>query len=142
MKVVLTYGTFDLFHVGHLRLLERLKALGDRLIVGISTDDFNTQKGKKALVSYSDRADIVRSIRHVDEVIPETCWDQKVHDITRYDVNVFGMGDDWQGKFDHLRALCDVVYLPRTPGISTTYLKTLGRTSSDEVIDFSGNHKF
>src|SRR5690606_3085285 len=102
MRTVLTYGTFDLFHIGHLRLLERLRALGDRLIVGVSTDDFNRVKGKKTVVPYTDRVAIVSALRCVDVVIPETSWDQKAQDIERYGVSIFGMGSDWEGHFDEL----------------------------------------
>lgn len=123
MKTVITYGTFDLFHVGHLRLLERARALGDRLIVAVSTDEFNSGKGKRTLIPYCDRAAIVQAIRFVDEVIPETNWAQKKDDIHRFNVTTFVMGEDWKGKFDELKELCEVVYLPRTEGISTTELK-------------------
>ncbi len=121
---VITYGTFDLFHVGHLRLLKRARALGDRLIVGVSTDDFNAQKGKKTIIPFEQRAEIVASIRYVDEVIPEKSWEQKADDIRRYQVDILVMGEDWKGKFDHLQNLCKVVYLPRTQGVSSTQLKT------------------
>lgn len=122
-RTVLTYGTFDLFHVGHLNLLTRLAELGDRLVVGVSTDEFNRGKGKQTIIPYADRAAIVAGLKAVDEVIPEESWEQKVPDIEKYDVAVFGMGHDWTGKFDDLRAHCEVVYLPRTEGISTTDLK-------------------
>ncbi len=123
MKTIITYGTFDLFHVGHLRLLERLKQMGDRLIVAVSTDEFNTLKGKKTVIPYSDRAKIVENIKAVDLVIPEQNWEQKVTDIKEYGVNTFAMGDDWNGKFDFLKEHCEVVYLPRTEGISSSELK-------------------
>lgn len=122
-KVVLTYGTFDLFHVGHLNLLTRLAALGDRLIVGVSTDEFNRGKGKQTIIPFADRAAIVAGLEVVDEVIPEESWEQKVTDIAKYGVSVFGMGHDWEAKFDDLREHCEVVYLPRTEGISTSDLK-------------------
>lgn len=122
-KTVLTYGTFDLFHIGHLNLLQRLRALGDELIVGVSTDDFNALKGKKTIVNFQDRLEIVRALKCVDHAIPEDNWQQKVEDIRRYGVSIFGMGNDWEGRFDDLRAHCDVVYLPRTEGISSTQLK-------------------
>ena len=125
MRTVLSYGTFDLFHVGHLRLIERLAAMGDRLIIGVSTDEFNASKGKSSVVSYQDRADIVSSIKGVDLVIPENTWAQKVSDIEEHDVDVFVMGDDWKGKFDDLAELCEVVYLPRTQGISSTEIKQM-----------------
>ncbi|MDH0291988.1 adenylyltransferase/cytidyltransferase family protein [Pseudomonas sp. GD04087] len=120
---VLTYGTFDLFHHGHLKLLTRLKDLGDRLIVGVSTDEFNSSKGKKTIIPFVDRIEIVQSIRYVDLAIPETDWEQKVRDIDTYQVAILGMGHDWQGKFDDLNTLCKVIYLPRTDGISSTQIK-------------------
>lgn len=123
MKKVLTYGTYDLFHIGHLNLLKRAKALGDYLIVGVSSDAFNAEKGKKCQIPDKDRMEIVKAIRYVDEVIPENSWDQKIKDVVDNDVDVFVMGDDWKGKFDFLKPYCEVVYLPRTEGISTTQLK-------------------
>lgn len=123
MKTVLTYGTFDLLHVGHIHLLERLAALGDRLIVGVSTDEFNKTKGKRSLYSFEERSKIVSSLRCVDEVLRESDWQQKAKDIEQHNVDIFGIGSDWQGKFDHLKANCKVVYLSRTPNISTTDLK-------------------
>jgi glycerol-3-phosphate cytidylyltransferase len=122
-RVILTYGTFDLFHVGHLRLLQRARGLGDALIVGVSTDEFNSVKGKKTIISFEERMEIVRSLRCVSRVFPETCWEQKRFDIARYRARALVMGDDWDGKFDFLKEHCDVVYLPRTEGISTTSLK-------------------
>ena len=123
MKTVITYGTFDLFHVGHLKLLERARALGDRLVVGVSTDAFNEGKGKRTVIPYADRAAIVRAIRCVDDVIPEESWEQKPDDIRRLGITTFVMGDDWRGKFDDLKKLCEVVYLPRTSMVSTTSIK-------------------
>ncbi|HEX8233204.1 MAG TPA: adenylyltransferase/cytidyltransferase family protein [Caulobacteraceae bacterium] len=120
---VITYGTYDLFHIGHLNLLERLRALGDHLVVAISTDEFNLQKGKICTVPYADRARIVASLRCVDQVIPERSWEQKADDITRLGIGIFGMGDDWVGRFDFLSPYCRIVYLPRTEGVSTTSLK-------------------
>ncbi len=122
-KTVITYGTFDLFHVGHVRLLKRAKEMGDRLIVGVSTDDFNAAKGKRTIIPFEQRAEIVQSIRYVDLVIPEERWEQKIEDIKKYGVDVLVMGEDWQGKFDDLSAYCDVVYLPRTKDISSSQLK-------------------
>ncbi|MBB3330950.1 glycerol-3-phosphate cytidylyltransferase [Halomonas campaniensis] len=122
-RVVITYGTFDMFHIGHLNLLRRISMLGDRLIVAVSTDEFNAGKGKRTLIPFEQRAEIVRNIRHVDEVIPEVSWEQKVEDVKRHEVSVFAMGDDWAGKFDFLSTHCEVVYLPRTEGVSTTELK-------------------
>lgn len=123
MKKVITYGTFDLLHWGHIKLLERAKQLGDYLVVAISTDEFNLQKSKKAYHSYEHRKLILETIRYVDEVIPENNWDQKVRDVQEHDIDVFVMGDDWEGKFDFLKEQCEVVYLKRTEGISTTQIK-------------------
>lgn len=125
MKRVLTYGTFDLFHVGHIRLLERARALGDSLVVGLSTDEFNLQKGKKSVFGYAERFAILSAVRHVDKIIPENDWAQKLNDVIANEISVFVIGDDWQGKFDFLMPHCEVVYLPRTGGISTTYIKYL-----------------
>jgi glycerol-3-phosphate cytidylyltransferase len=122
-KIILTYGTFDLFHVGHLNLLNRLRELGDKLIVGVSTDDFNLQKGKSTIIPYEQRAKIVQSLKCVDEVIPESSWDQKITDIKKYQVSVFAMGDDWEGKFDFLKEYCEVIYFKRTKDISSTQIK-------------------
>lgn len=123
-KTVITYGTFDLFHIGHLNILKRAKALGDKLIVGVSSDAFNlNEKNKVCQIKDTDRMAIVEAIRYVDKVIPETSWDQKVKDIKKYNVDVFVMGDDWKGKFDYLKEYCEVVYLPRTEGISSTQIK-------------------
>lgn len=122
-KTVLTYGTFDLFHIGHLNILKRLKEQGDRLIVGVSTDEFNAIKGKKPVVPFEQRIEIVRAIRYVDEAIPEDNWEQKRLDIEKYNADVFGIGEDWKGKFDDLGDKVEVVYLPRTTGISTTEMK-------------------
>ena len=127
MTTVLTYGTFDLFHIGHLNMINRLAALGDRLVIAVSTDEFNAGKGKSSVVSYEDRAKIVSSIKGVDLVIPETSWDQKVSDIKEYGVDIFAIGDDWAGKFDELKELCEVVYLTRTDGISSTEIKQMLR---------------
>ena len=126
MKTVITYGTYDLFHVGHLRLLVRAKALaeGGRLIVGVSTDRFNwEEKRKRCAVPYEQRAEIVAALKCVDLVIPEDDWDMK-RDILKYGVEVFCMGSDWAGKFDQLKEVCEVVYFPRTEGISSTGLKS------------------
>ena len=124
MKTVITYGTFDLFHIGHLNLLRRAKELGDYLIVAVSSDEFNLkEKGKVCQIKDVDRMEIVRAIRYVDKVIPEENWEQKVKDVQKYNVDVFVMGDDWKGKFDFLKDYCEVVYLPRTEGISTTKIK-------------------
>lgn len=122
---VITYGTFDLFHYGHLRLLKRAKELGDKLIVAVSTNEFNKVKGKNCVYPYEHRSKIVEAIKYVDKVIPERNWEQKRNDIKKYKIDIFVMGDDWKGKFDNLKDLCKVVYLPRTPGISTTDLKKM-----------------
>jgi len=120
---VLTYGTFDMFHIGHLNLLKRAKELGDRLYVGVSTDEFTKLKGKKTLIPFNERKEIVSSIKYVDEVFKEESWEQKINDIKKYNIDIFVMGEDWKGKFDYLKDYCEVVYLPRTEGISTTKLK-------------------
>ncbi len=124
MKNVITYGTFDLLHPGHINLLRRARALGDHLTVALSTDEFNAGKGKHSFHSYRDRVLLLESLRFVDRVIPESTWDQKVPDVKKYDIDVFVMGDDWAGKFDFLNEHCRVVYLPRTPGISTSHIKS------------------
>ena len=122
-KTIITYGTFDMFHIGHLKLLQRLKKMADELIVAVSTDEFNRGKGKKVMIPYEQRAEIVANIKCVDKVIPETSWEQKVSDIQRYNVDIFAIGDDWKGKFDYLEEYCEVKYLARTQDISTTQLK-------------------
>lgn len=123
MKKVITYGTYDLLHWGHINLLKRAKELGDYLIVALSTDEFNAIKGKKAYYPYEQRKFILESIRYVDKVIPERTWEQKIEDVKKYDIDIFVMGDDWKGKFDFLKEYCEVIYLPRTIGISTTKIK-------------------
>lgn len=123
MKTVLTYGTFDLLHWGHIRLLERASKLGDKLIVGLSTDEFNAIKHKEAYHSYAHRKYILEAIRYVDLVIPENNWNQKISDVKKYHIDTFVMGDDWKGQFDFLKDYCEVIYLPRTNGISTTKIK-------------------
>lgn len=134
MKTVITYGTFDLLHVGHIRLLKRLRSLGDQLIVGISSDEFNAIKGKKSFFSYEERAEIVESCKYVTSVFPEHHWEQKKSDITKHNADIFAMGDDWEGKFDELSSICDVVYLPRTEDISTTDIKkALSGINFDEL---------
>jgi len=120
---IITYGTFDMFHIGHLKLLQRLAELGDELIVAVSTDAFNREKGKKTLIPYEQRIEIVKNIKCVNKVIAEESWEQKVSDIQKYNIDLFAMGDDWEGKFDFLKAYCEVIYLPRTTEISTTQLK-------------------
>ena len=123
MKTIITYGTFDMFHIGHLRLLRRLNEMADRVVVAVSTDEFNQVKGKKVLIPYEQRADIVSSLKYVDLVIPENNWEQKVPDIQQHNVDMFAMGNDWEGKFDFLKPHCEVIYLDRTENISTTDLK-------------------
>ncbi|MCJ0929617.1 glycerol-3-phosphate cytidylyltransferase [Virgibacillus halodenitrificans] len=124
MKKVITYGTFDLLHTGHINILRRAKEYGDYLIVAISSDEFNALKGKKAYYTFEQRKAILEAIRYVDEVIPEDTWEQKIQDVQKHNVDVFVMGDDWEGEFDFLQDHCEVVYLPRTVGISTTKIKT------------------
>ncbi|MFP3410791.1 glycerol-3-phosphate cytidylyltransferase [Bacillus sp. SIMBA_074] len=124
MKRILTYGTFDLLHYGHINLVRRAKDLGDYLIVGISTDEFNALKGKESYFKFEERKMLLESIRYVDLVISENTWEQKIEDIIKYEIDVFVMGDDWEGKFDFLKEYCEVVYLPRTEDISTTQIKS------------------
>lgn len=121
---VITYGTYDLLHIGHINLLQRARALGDKLIVALSTDEFNWKmKQKKCIQPYHERKLIIESLMFVDLVIPENSWEQKINDIKQYCVDSFVMGDDWLGKFDFLKEYCKVIYLPRTPDISTTQRK-------------------
>lgn len=123
MKKVLTYGTFDLLHYGHIRLLNRAKKLGDYLIVGLSTDEFNLTKNKKSYYNYEYRKFMLKETNLVDEIIPENDWSQKKNDIIHYDIDIMVMGNDWEGKFDYLKEYCQVIYLPRTEGISSTQIK-------------------
>ncbi|QOG11268.1 glycerol-3-phosphate cytidylyltransferase [Arcobacter sp. FWKO B] len=123
MKTVITYGTFDMFHIGHLNLLKRAKKLGDKLIVAVSTDEFNSLKNKKSVICYEQRAKIVSHIDCVDKVIAENSWEQKIQDIQKYNIDIFAIGDDWLGKFDFLKEFCEVVYLERTKNVSTSNLK-------------------
>lgn len=123
MKKVITYGTYDLLHVGHINLLRRAKELGDYLVVVLSSDEFNAIKHKTAYHCYEDRKIILEAIKYVDEVIPEFTWEQKIQDVIDNQIDVFVMGDDWKGQFDFLKDYCEVVYLPRTEGISTTKIK-------------------
>ena len=135
MKKVITYGTFYLLHNGHIELLKRAKERGDYLIVALSTDEFNWNcKQKKCYFSYEQRKMLLESIRYVDLVIPEENWEQKISDVKEYKVDTFVMGDDWTGKFDFLKEYCEVVYLPRTPEISTTQIKTeLGSVRESKI---------
>lgn len=125
MKRILTYGTYDLLHYGHIRLLKRAKAMGDYLIVAISTDEFNAGKGKKAYHDFETRKEMLEAVRYVDLVIPEERWDQKIDDVQKYCVDTVVMGSDWAGdpRFECLREYCEVVYLDRTKGISTSKIK-------------------
>ena len=122
-KTLITYGTFDLFHIGHVRLLKRIKERGDTLIVAVSTDEFNAIKGKKTIIPFEQRKEIVESIKYVDLVIPENDWNQKKDDVLKHKVDEFVMGSDWEGKFDELKEFCNVSYLPRTNDISSSTLK-------------------
>lgn len=124
MRKIITYGTFDLLHYGHINLLQRAKSLGDYLIVALSTDEFNSrEKNKTTYFTYQERKRLLEAIRYVDLVIPEENWEQKVSDVKELKVDTFVIGDDWKGKFDFLKAHCEVVYLERTPEISTTKIK-------------------
>lgn len=123
MKKVITYGTFDTLHFGHIRLLERAKSLGDYLIVGLSSDEFNAGKGKTSHFNYAERKAFLDAIRYVDEVIPECDWEQKSRDVVAHQIDTFTMGDDWKGEFDFLAEFCKVHYLSRTPAISSTLIK-------------------
>ena len=123
MKRVITYGTYDVLHYGHINLLKRAKALGNYLIVALSSDEFNKVKNKESYYTYEQRKFILEACRYVDLVIPENNWEQKINDIKEYKIDYFVMGDDWKGKFDFLKDYCEVVYLPRTPDISSTKAK-------------------
>lgn len=124
MKKVITYGTFDLLHYGHINLLKRARELGDYLIVALSTDEFNSvEKNKITYFTYEERKKLLEAIRYVDLVIPEENWEQKISDVQEFRVDTFVIGDDWAGKFDFLKEYCEVVYLERTPEISTTKIK-------------------
>ena len=127
MKTVITYGTFDLLHYGHIEILRRAKEIaeGGKLIVAISSDEFNLLKGKRSHMPFEKRKELVQAIRYVDEVIPEENWEQKKTDVQDHHVDTFVMGNDWEGKFDELKELCEVVYLPRTPSISSTAIKRI-----------------
>ena len=133
-RVVLTYGTFDLFHVGHVRLLQRLRSLGTSLVVGLSTDEFNAQKGKRTIIPYEARREVLMSCRYVDRVFPEASWAQKREDVSREGAAIFAMGDDWAGHFDELSSVCEVVYLPRTRDVSTTDIKGWMQAEQQERI--------
>ncbi len=126
MKRVLTYGTFDLLHHGHIRILRRARDLGDYLVVAVSTDEFNARKGKDAYQDFDQRKEVIESIRYVDLAIPEDSWEQKIDDIKRFHIDIVVMGDDWadSDKFDYLKDHCELVFLPRTEAVSTTGIKT------------------
>lgn len=134
MKKVITYGTFDMLHYGHILLFQRARALGNHLTVALSSDAFNATKGKVSHFSYDERETMVAAIRYVDAIIPEDDWDQKRRDVTDHSIDVFTMGDDWAGEFDFLSDLCKVVYLPRTPQISSTAIRTL-RQAAEQTAD-------
>lgn len=131
MKKVITYGTFDLLHYGHLELLRRAKEYGDYLVVAISSDEFNQIKGKVSHFNYDKRKDMLSAIKYVDEIIPEHDWKQKKDDIIKHDIDVFIMGGDWEGKFDELKDVCEVVYLDRTPNISSTAIKNIHKENAN-----------
>ena len=131
MKKVITYGTFDVLHYGHIRLLKRAKELGDYLIVALSTDEFNALKGKKSFYPYEIRKELLQSIKYVDQIIPEENWEQKISDVQKYNIDVFVIGSDWRGKFDSLKEYCEVVYLERTDGISSTKVRNEIQQSLD-----------
>lgn len=133
-RTVLTYGTFDLFHPGHVQLLKRARELGTRLVVGLSTDEFNALKGKQSVMSFEDRKSVLEACRYVDEVFAEDDWDQKVPDAIRLGADVFVMGDDWAGKFDFMADHCQVVYLARTPDVSSTEIKRRMRAERPAVM--------
>lgn len=125
MKKVITYGTFDTLHYGHILLLKRARALGDHLTVALSSDSFNALKEKTSHFDYEARKALLEAITYVDEIIPEHDWDQKRNDVTAHNIDIFTMGDDWAGKFDFLSDLCEVVYMARTPSISSTEIKKI-----------------
>lgn len=120
---ILTYGTFDLLHIGHVRIIKRAKALGNELIVGLSSDEFNKVKGKKSVYTYKERKEILEALQDVDLVIKEESWEQKIQDIKKFDIDILVMGDDWKCKFDYLKEYCQVIYLERTENISTTEVR-------------------
>lgn len=134
MKTIITYGTFDLLHRGHIELLRRAREMGDRLVVGLSTDEFNAKKNKRAFFKYEERKLILESIRYVDMVFAEDSWDQKSTDIRNHGAQLLVMGADWAGKFDDLKNLCEVIYLPRTEGISTSTVKARLSLTKDQNI--------
>lgn len=134
MKRVITYGTYDILHYGHVNLLKRAKNLGDYLIVGLSSDNFNAVKNKKSYYTYEQRKMILEACRYVDLVISENNWEQKIGDIQKFQADIFVMGDDWCGEFDYLKQYCDVIYLPRTPDVSSTNTKKYLKYRGDEYV--------
>lgn len=134
MKRVITYGTFDVLHYGHVNLLKRAKALGDYLIVVLSSDEFNSIKNKVSFYTYEQRKIILEACRYVDLVVPEYTWEQKIEDVQKYQADIFVMGDDWKGKFDFLKEYCEVIYLPRTPDVCSTKTKQYMTTNNKENI--------
>lgn len=135
MIKVMTYGTYDLLHIGHINLLRRAKALGDYLIVGLSTDEFNKIKNKDSFLLYKQRKTVLEAVKYVDKIIPEKNWEQKVNDIKKYKIDIFVMGSDWEGKFDNLKKYCKVIYLERTTNISSTSLR---KSISKKIIKKNG----
>ena len=120
---ILTYATFDLLHQGHINLFSRAKKLGDVLVVGLSTDEFNREKGKRSYFTFSERYKLLQLVPSIDLIIPESSWEQKIDDINKYNIDIFVIGSDWTGKFDYLKDYCEVVYLPRTDNISSSQIK-------------------
>lgn len=141
MTTIITYGTFDLFHIGHLRMLERAAELGHHLVVGVSTDEFNLGKHKDCVHPFEERAAIVAALKVVDEVFPEENWEQKVADIRRFNADIFVIGDDWKGEFDFLQKHCKVHYLSRTPNISTSQQKTLIQSGRVQLTDWTDSER-
>ena len=139
-RIVLTYGTFDLFHPGHVQLLRRAKELGSKLVVGLSTDEFTAKQGKRSVMRYEERKTVLEACRYVDAVFPEQDWQQKLDDAKRLGVNVFVMGDDWAGKFDFMESACHVVYLTRTEGVSTTQIKASVLSTPSQPLIQASHH--
>lgn len=134
MKKVITYGTFDTLHYGHILLLKRARALGDHLTVALSSDSFNALKEKTSHFDYETRKELLAAITYVDEIIPEHNWDQKVTDVADHNIDVFTMGDDWAGEFDFLKDQCEVVYMTRTPSISSTAIKKITADRKAKIV--------
>ena len=125
MKTILTYGTFDLLHYGHINYLKKAKSLGDVLIVGLSSDEFNLEKGKKSFYDFEKRKEMLSAIKYVDKIFRQDSFEQKADDIKKYKADILVSSEDWKGKYDYLKDLCEVIYLDRTPGISTSQIKKL-----------------